>query len=144
MIVSKSVILGSHWEMIKRFIRSEGLVLDSWSSSFLSILDKDIDKYQSDRGRLIYLHGSGSFSIEREIEKSNLLNPSNILINLITNTSSIDIYLCNRLMKTEINELLPYQDESAFLESFIDDKIKLLCKIIDGHQREYKIDLILK
>lgn len=141
-IVSKDSLLNSNWGNIKNVLKSEGLILDDWSSSFMSILDRDIDGYQNLRDKLIYKHKSGVNSVSNDISDIKLLNPSNILINMISNTSAIDIYLCDRIVGVDVVEIKD-QDESKFISDRIDSRIDILCKLINVKQRGYKIDTIL-
>lgn len=82
--LNRERVLKSDITQIKYLLKRDSFLLDDWSYSFLKLLNKRIDDYQSKRSL-------------REIDDS-LLFPSNILINLINNPDDFDLTLSSSFL----------------------------------------------
>ncbi len=121
LIISKKNILNSNWDFIKKVIQSESCLLDQWSSSFLSLLNKDIDEYQLKRSELVLVKPI----LGKDLDV--LLNPSNILINLISDPKSIDIYLTD-MMNGSKYDISKYDGKPWRI--VVNEKIDSICQKI--------------
>ncbi len=121
LIISKKNILNSNWNFIKKVIQSESCLLDQWSSSFLSLLNKDIDEYQLKRSELVLVKPI----LGKDLDV--LLNPSNILINLISDPKSIDIYLTD-MMNGSKYDISKYDGKPWRI--VVNEKIDSICQKI--------------
>ncbi len=96
-ILSKEIILSSHWESIKGISSADAFIIkDEWSSLFMKHL-QSIDKYQNTR--LIAINDYGKDKGVQDYDYNpQLLHISNVIINLNLNPSLIDYYLAKKIL----------------------------------------------
>jgi hypothetical protein len=113
--ISKELVLSqNNFEDIESLLKADALIFDTWSSNFFKRFDENYIEYQKKRQELIEKNKFASvFSNTNDFDKYHI---SNVLINLKTNPSWLDIHIC-------IESFRPIE-----IPQTISGKFDLLCK----------------
>ena len=113
--ISKELVLSqNNFEDIESLLKADALIFFTWSSNFFKRFDENYIEYQKKRQELIEKNKFASvFSNTNDFDKYHI---SNVLINLKTNPSWLDIHIC-------IESFRPIE-----IPQTISGKFDLLCK----------------
>jgi hypothetical protein len=119
--VKKDNILNSlNNEYISSFQKADALIMDNWCSNFFDNYNWNYKDYEYIRKEIIdkYKLSSNLSDIENDINLYKLENISNILINLETNSTWVDVILSIRILDIKLEE----EDKGQF------ERLVQICK----------------
>jgi hypothetical protein len=121
--VRKEMILDdpSNVSYIANLVNADGLIIDNWSDKFFKNFNFKWKTYNKMRIKILEENKfSSNLDINKKhIDYNKLLNLSNVLLNLKTNPSWLDIQLTDDILSKEVPE-----DISGKFDSLVDFSIK--------------------
>ena len=103
-LTKEKILSNLNYSYIFNIYKTDILITDEWSDNFLCSFNKD-KEYENIRLDILekYKFDSNLLKIENDSDINKLENLSNILINLETNPTWLDILLTRNILKIEIN-----------------------------------------
>lgn len=103
-LTKENILSNLNYSYIFNIYKTDTLITDEWSDNFLCSFNKD-KEYENIRLDILekYKFDSNLLNIENDSNINKLENLSNILINLETNPTWLDILLTRNILKIEIN-----------------------------------------
>lgn len=103
-LTKENILSNLNYSYIFNIYKTDTLITDEWSDNFLCNFNKD-KEYENIRLDILekYKFDSNLLNIENDSNINKLENLSNILINLETNPTWLDILLTRNILKIEIN-----------------------------------------
>ena len=122
--IHKEMILNNpdNVSYIARLVNADALIIDDWSDRFFKNFNFKWETYNKIREEIIDSHFN---SITRHRNYKHLFNLSNVLLNLKTNPSWIDIQLSYDILKDKIEINVPEEEVGKF-DILVEYHIKLI------------------